>query len=712
MRPSIHLCALTYSLSTATSKLPSWLTGKTPLSQQSSPLRQLLAHDGDLSTQRIPTTRPLADQFHDLLAQCQSLQGIRDLVLRLEINLLQEPAHSRRILKHLLSWDSKGSELREFMLDGTLHTPGSGCFEELLQWLIAKPQSEAQLKSIYACIHQCLHLGLLSEQDIQMLLTKLANVEIDLQGSLMKFGDTEAIQNWYWMMADTLNTCPIFSLADLGEKCLQKWSFCVAEAPFALCALDTFRVLQQYLATTNAFSFRVNTVRGLVKKWISYAQGAQKQHSPVLSQSQQESKVADFLTALQPSIAGKSMRHITEKLVRDVLKGVRQPGAVDIWMQTLSRLPWWSAGTILQHRSWRQDLGEEASACAFPLRQGIVVRLWTATCLTMQAPKARPLQELEKLTQLLVRLFERQLKPGEDLLAEIIFTLQSLPLPSPSVVLQLIVKSSAGDLHVHGSMEKLQADMLRISKSRTAVFKEDDVYKNAKINLNPCLRRLAERVNTDPEAFLQVARQLIMKDKLSIKIITRILQHNMALNLSLAHAANPTQKQPKTTTLSTTTASPSLTPAIALNLVNSLARAFAISPVLTPRQSFRKVYWVYLHLHRYTRGSAIGPDFTRALWHAGVTRYKETGTSPEKVGWILGKVREIEGAEVADRLLWFGAGGVKGWEEWMKKGCKGVDMEGWKRVVGDRIRGTDTEVGRGDDDDEKTSIGAEDKAHE
>jgi hypothetical protein len=610
------------------------------------------------------------------------------LTQRLEINPMQNPAHSRHILKHLLNCDSNVSELEDFFLDGKLHAPGSACFAELLGWLGSKPQAEAQLKSIYKCLQKCLHLGLLSGQDIRIILSKLAAIEIDHpQGSRTRLGDTEAIQEWYSMMVNALNNCPIFTLSDIGEECVHKWLSCVTEAPFALCAFDTFHMLQQHLATSDAIGFKVNTVRGLVRKWVSHVQGARKQPSLILAQSLQESKVAAFLNALQPIVVSKSVRQITEKLVRDVSRGLRQPSALELWMNTLFLLPSWSTSIILQQRSWREDLGDEASTSAFSLRHRIIVRLWTVTRLTDKAPKPEQLQQWEKLIQLLVQHFEQELKPGEDLLAAVIFSIQSLPLPFPSAVLNAIVKHSTSRLHIHGSIKKLQGDMLRVSASRLDTFKDDKVYRNAKINMTSYVRQLAERVNLDPEAFIQVAQHLIMKDKLSIKIITRILQHNLQLNLSLAYATTPLPKlpeQPQTTTspmTTTTTTTTPISPTLALHIINTLACAFALSPILTPRQSFRKVHWLYLHLHRHTGGTAIGPEFTRALWHAGVTRYRDTGTSPDKVEWILGKVREVEGHEVADRLLWFGARGVEGCEKWTQKGGEGVGRRDSRRVL-------------------------------
>ncbi len=681
-----------YSPSLATSILPSWLTGRKPGPHRTVTSCEQWAHDGGFWTPRSPITQPPSAIFHDSLFECQSLQQIRELVQRLEINLLQTPGHSRDILDHLLASGLANNELQDFFLDSTLNPLGSDCFKVFCDWLVSRPHTEAHLEHFYICVQKCLHVGLLSAVEIQLLLTKLANIQIESQGTINKLGGTAAIQTWYWMMADTLHRCPIFGLRDLGESCLQQWLFRIVEAPFALCALDTFCKIQQYFTTFDRFGFKVNVVRGLVRKWIDYTQTSHQRRLPSQEQNQQKTKVANLLMTVQPFVAAKSICQITEKLVRDILKGIRQPIALDVWMQTLSRFPRPLASPILQQRSWRQGLAED-SATGLSSCQAIAVRLWTVTRLVSQEQEVRYMHESDP-TQFLVRLFQRQVGPDQNLIAELLFTLQSLPLPSPSAVLQVVLASDTEGFQIRGSIAKLQADLLRVEQSRISVFKEDDIYRNAKINFHSYIRQLAEKVNRDPEAFLRLAQYLIMNDELSIKVITRILRHNLALNLSLAHAGIARQAlshQPKTTTaLPTTISSPPLTPAVALHLLNSLARIFALSPVISPRQSFRKVYWLYLHLHRYTWGSAIGPDFTRALWHAGVTRFKETGTSPEKVGWILGKVREVEGQEVADRLLWFGSGGVEGWEKWMVEGCDGVDKEGWRRIVNSRIEGSTT----------------------
>jgi len=87
-----------------------------------------------------------------------------------------------------------------------------------------------------------------------------------------------------------------------------------------------------------------------------------------------------------------------------------------------------------------------------------------------------------------------------------------------------------------------------------------------------------------------------------------------------------------------------------IDLVNTMAFALSRAPGLTPRQAFRAVWQCY----RYQRDRAVKPRgaWTRALVHAGVTRFLQEGLwlSTPRLAFILKWVRVIDGDEVADKL--------------------------------------------------------------
>ena len=87
-----------------------------------------------------------------------------------------------------------------------------------------------------------------------------------------------------------------------------------------------------------------------------------------------------------------------------------------------------------------------------------------------------------------------------------------------------------------------------------------------------------------------------------------------------------------------------------VQLVHLMAHKYAHNRYLSPRESFTRVYECYRYLQ--DRRVPLSPLLVRAFVHAGVTRYLEEGiwVSTVRFSWTLKMVREVEGAEVADRL--------------------------------------------------------------
>ena len=84
------------------------------------------------------------------------------------------------------------------------------------------------------------------------------------------------------------------------------------------------------------------------------------------------------------------------------------------------------------------------------------------------------------------------------------------------------------------------------------------------------------------------------------------------------------------------------------DLLSRIALAFAESPHFRPRAAFREVYRCY-RIHRWYMLGPLTAEMTRALVMAGIIKglKQRQWVSPIQVGWILEKVREVEGEEVA-----------------------------------------------------------------
>src|SRR6201999_1081642 len=142
-------------------------------------------------------------------------------------------------------------------------------------------------------------------------------------------------------------------------------------------------------------------------------------------------------------------------------------------------------------------------------------------------------------------------------------------------------------------------------------------------------------------AFKLLSRRMIRKSTMSFGIVCQLLENSTMLKIALQmpQYSVPSPKrtpsmgngvptgvstssvverttspnEPRTTTLGQPTKEQ------IVDLIHDLAISFATTPVASPRAALRRVYWCYLFLCRYK--VPIQPVITRALWHAGVTRY-------------------------------------------------------------------------------------------
>ena len=87
-----------------------------------------------------------------------------------------------------------------------------------------------------------------------------------------------------------------------------------------------------------------------------------------------------------------------------------------------------------------------------------------------------------------------------------------------------------------------------------------------------------------------------------------------------------------------------------VEMLHSIATAFADAERLSPRQAYRKVMRCFAYFHG--RHDLVRPEMVQAMYRAGIMRYFEAyrGVSDAQRDHILMFVRQVEGDEVTDRL--------------------------------------------------------------
>lgn len=141
-------------------------------------------------------------------------------------------------------------------------------------------------------------------------------------------------------------------------------------------------------------------------------------------------------------------------------------------------------------------------------------------------------------------------------------------------------------------------------------------------------------------------------DTYHVWTLIRLLRSHTPLKIALSmswHPPDPADKSLTSDQLNPRTAS-GPDPHASLELIHALAAAFACSEQLSPRRAFQLVHWLYVFLYKH--GAPVRPPLARALYHAGVIRYRreKSHVSVGQFEYIWNIVEQAEGPEVVRAL--------------------------------------------------------------
>lgn len=91
-------------------------------------------------------------------------------------------------------------------------------------------------------------------------------------------------------------------------------------------------------------------------------------------------------------------------------------------------------------------------------------------------------------------------------------------------------------------------------------------------------------------------------------------------------------------------------PYAAVDLIHQLAVVFSCCQHLTPTRSFHLIHWLYDYLRKH--GGPVYPSLVRAMYHAGVVRYRREGrrVSPTQYEYIMWIMRKFESREIVREI--------------------------------------------------------------
>jgi hypothetical protein len=617
------------------------------------------------------TRSSLRELFQTQLRSTSNLHEVGIAIKTLGLNLVHDPFFSELAFDHILTTNYKLAS--EFLLDPLLNPPTANNYSRVVMYLKENVATKGQRKTLLQAVFQGFSVGLVRREQAQLIFQHLPDILINSKDGLILARHTPRINKYYSTILRCLTECNVFSTRDLGVDILNAWISYIKDVPYdhytaklilslaksvAICqATERFgtdsRLFHDFLSHSE-----ITTTSNLTERWLGILceQPARRERDL--------KHLSQILTQRPPGVLRSVVVGIPNRLAVSIRNGKLSPEVLLVWEQVLRSFEKETVALVLGNR----PVWTKMTAVADPgltANVQLVLRLWTA--LTLCDGTAEPLQILQEMdfpSQL-----RRHFKESDpDLLrSKILLTLQSLPklgsIDRLSDFINKIYQPQSVEDVARTAKHQAAVDIFK-SQSFT-VFQNDKTYLKALRCLNDPLTELAELINTDIGGFARIVLPLIARDKLSLRIVTRILKHNQAFHFALMNTWSlPPGSQTQLSKLNGSVASVSRLTQLAtiltksgdqgfrqavLRLMHDLAIAFALSPALSNRQALRKVFWCYSFLHRY--GAPIHSPITKALWYAGVTRCEGRGTPRRVLAWLFRKVREVEGRAVAEALI-------------------------------------------------------------
>ncbi|RMZ80914.1 hypothetical protein DV737_g2742, partial [Chaetothyriales sp. CBS 132003] len=646
---------------------------------------------------------------------------MREALGNLGIDPDQKSAATKVVLAHILTLDSPAREMADFLTEPSFNLPGTDHHLNLVLGLKLTQdpalrdggEGDGNLVRLRAYFMapqnwQTLHKALCRAAQLGLIRPGSFEYVMD---HLYRYADAsaeestrEALQREAGELLANFKESRLFGLQDLNQLWVSAFvdkllseSLTAASWKLLLALRDEDEVLSIIKdsrlppLTTSGLDAAVAFLQSFSKSRLSKVRESMQRRPLAPCSAQVLSRLlpeGDFVGWLKGTLIDRMQNEISvdenkvvqmlpDRILAHVLASVTEEILVKTWSGECGpevMYGWGKVITSLDRISFKQWLLDQSNfnlmcstlSCRLGQQEQFLVGVWILVKLCWSRARATSISQQLSLREAFDRLFPALLRAFNFGAEQLKLFTQSLPFEGTFVQkLSLLLNRE------HLSELTARVDVGEEGKQPTEVsvsnLMDDDLYRQLQTKSVDGLCELGESINADLSTFAQISRKLIHGDKYAIRVVKRLLQHNLPIKTSLSQSA-PQRIQSRAlqehasdgateaasmhshSRVGRQTGQSHLLPSQALGLMERLALAFALAPSLSARSALVQVHWCYTFLHRY--GAPITPAITRALWHAGVTRYHGNGPSYSQMHWILKIVSEVEGQGVAGMLLW------------------------------------------------------------
>ncbi|KIW78441.1 hypothetical protein Z517_08277 [Fonsecaea pedrosoi CBS 271.37] len=634
--------------------LPSWL-----FPFESSPALTKPAIIARQPEETISKSRKTSENETNQLSHCKTLVEIKDWVQDGGVNLRENRHVRAAIPKHILEAEFQIHEIASYICDPIFHPPGTSYILELMRGLLGRTWDATSWGVLHDALCSATELGLLNVNDLKEVISELVSLtEVRLTDTHGKKKKVKANAQMYLIygILESLDRSTILRITDLGP-------------PFLAGLFSKFATLRYYRGWCRKLLWRllpwapksdIPVIRRITLKQLHYA-----------CQHNLHEKVgrilAERLAEADSEVLQLALVDITEKLLTMSMES-RTMLYKYLWHH------WCGTLAILGSPGYNVSLTEEAWASAQSTRssllqdQRLLAFAWTAMHLSSDRQQSVKIEDGMRFLDLFENLLRSIPEFTEDFLDRAVLDPACMALPNNHILLRNLARLSSRAEELLPALDS-KCTGQSILKPGLSPSLIDKRIQNAHLAGHEALAELIESSNKDLSAFKILSRRMIHKSTASFGFVCHLLETNPLFKLALRTphllVPRPSLRTGTFANLSTPVGSKTVSSSKpedassdwslpsrdeVIDLIGHLALSFATSNVATPRAALRRVYWCYLFLRRY--GAPVSPAISRALWHVGVTRYGDQGTSATLLKWILLQVKQVEGENVANLLLW------------------------------------------------------------
>ncbi|EGE77789.1 hypothetical protein RJZ56_004318 [Blastomyces dermatitidis] len=647
----------------------------------------------------VPTSTPSYDFLKKHLSssawRSASLDEFRQHIAVLGLDLRERPLVSRTALSEILlvqnrigrsrRWDI--DDLYDFFSDPFLNVPAAENYVTLVEHCVMHTERKTRLYAHFRFLKRSIMLGLVPVEEICKIIKLIPSIKTKTREhgkSTIGKANSGDVASCYQAIWDGLKSSPVLTPSDIGRETMALWveEILKASPPGRLSQLG-MNVIHTLDGPGTSGSNLLADV--LLRRVILMAASAPKstiKDIPNDALHEILSYTKALLDSCSPESAVTHILRITELLVFSPVYNKWSAQSLYIWHWTLSRL---DNDLVLFSATSRSNFDSASSLASPPLenndlntpnRLKRLLEMWVVAVLGHASASYTILDfRRRSVFRRLLSSLDRTLGAfrGTDILTRLRIYLQDSrlrDLPATDLVL-----SNAADIefakarkqfywskqsgHTGGpssldpAIKAKLLDPTHSPKTIKEILPYFSMYTRNRGAIYSTFDRLAKTTDVTSPSFIHQIISFTEAGAIPRSAVLRLLRRHTPLKVALSRC----WQQPAVTYAvaepGTSPPDPCLypNPIECLRMLHILALVFSCTTTVTPTTSWRLTQWVYLFIVQHH--GPVSPILTRALFQAGVTRYREAGkpVPKRKYAFIMQKIKEAEGTAVANALL-------------------------------------------------------------